>query len=41
MLPAQGGFVELSFKEPGTYTFVNHIMSLAEAGAHGKIEVTN
>ena len=41
MLPAQGGFVELSFKEPGTYTFVNHVMSLAEAGAHGKIEVTN
>ena len=40
LLPAQGGFVELSFSEPGTYTFVNHIMSLAEAGAHGKIEVT-
>lgn len=37
---AQGGFVELSFKEPGHYPVVNHVMSLAERGAHGHVEVT-
>ena len=37
---AQGGFVELSFKEPGHYPFVNHVMTLAERGAHGHFEVT-
>ena len=37
---AQGGFVELAFKEPGTYPFVNHAMSLAERGAHSLFVVT-
>ena len=27
LLPAQGGFVEMTFDEPGTYTFVNHVMT--------------
>lgn len=38
--PAQGGFVEMTFNEPGTYSFVNHIMTDAEKGQHGKIVVT-
>ncbi|MDQ2638602.1 MAG: hypothetical protein M3Y83_17190, partial [Actinomycetota bacterium] len=37
---AQGGFVELSFEQPGHYPFVNHAMVDAERGAHGVIEVT-
>lgn len=37
--PAQGGFVETVFVEPGHYPFVSHIMSDAEAGAHGIVEV--
>jgi len=37
--PAQGGFVELVFDEPGRYPFVNHVMVDAERGAHGIIEV--
>lgn len=37
---AQGGFVELTFDEPGTYTFVNHIMTHAERGQHGLIKVS-
>jgi nitrite reductase (NO-forming) len=36
---AQGGFVELSFGQAGNYPFVSHIMSDAEKGARGVIEV--
>jgi len=38
--PAQGGFVELSFRHPGHYPFVSHLMTDAERGAHGIIQVT-
>ncbi|WP_328825421.1 multicopper oxidase domain-containing protein [Tomitella gaofuii] len=38
--PAQGGFVEMTFTEPGTYSFVDHVMSDAERGARGRIVVT-
>jgi nitrite reductase (NO-forming) len=38
--PSQGGFVELSFPEPGRYPFVSHVMVDAERGAHGTFEVT-
>ena len=38
--PAQGGFVELTFDEPGDYSFISHIMSDAEKGASGIIHVT-
>lgn len=37
---AQGGFVEMVFTEPGTYTFVNHNFAAAERGARGQITVT-
>jgi nitrite reductase (NO-forming) len=37
---AQGGFVELTFPEPGTYPFVSHVMVDAERGAHGLFEVS-
>ena len=37
---AQGGFVEMVFEEPGTYTFVNHNFAAAERGARGQIVVT-
>lgn len=40
LLAAQGGFVEFTPVEEGTYTFVNHIMTLAEKGARGQIRVT-
>jgi nitrite reductase (NO-forming) len=40
LLPAQGGYVELSFDEPGHYPFVSHVMVDAERGAHGVFEVT-
>ena len=40
LMPAQGGFVETVFAEPGTYALVDHDMRHAEAGAHGKIVVT-
>jgi nitrite reductase (NO-forming) len=36
---AQGGFVELSFPEPGDYPFVSHLMIDAERGAHGLFRV--
>jgi nitrite reductase (NO-forming) len=36
---AQGGFVELTFSEAGRYPFVSHIMSDAEMGARGILEV--
>jgi nitrite reductase (NO-forming) len=35
LAPAQGGFVELTFPEPGHYPFVSHRMVDAERGAHG------
>ena len=38
--PAQGGFVELSFRQAGHYPFVSHLMVDAERGAHGIIDVT-
>lgn len=38
--PAQGGFVELTFPEAGTYPFVTHVMSDAEKGAGGRVLVT-
>ena len=37
---AQGGFVELTFTEPGSYAIVNHAMTLAERGAHGHFQVS-
>lgn len=37
--PAQGGFVELTFRQPGNYPFVSHLMVDAERGAHGIIRV--
>lgn len=39
LLASQGGFVEFSPREAGTYSFVNHQMTDAEIGAHGKIVV--
>lgn len=39
--PAQGGFVELVFPEPGDYPFVTHIMADAERGAKGLFEVAD
>jgi nitrite reductase (NO-forming) len=41
LAPGQGGFVELSFPEPGRYPFVSHVMVDAERGAHGVFEVTD
>ena len=41
LLPAQGGFVELTFPEPGRYPFVSHVMVDAERGAHGIFHVTD
>ncbi|KUG58295.1 copper oxidase [Serinicoccus chungangensis] len=40
LMAAQGGFVELTFSEPGSYPFVSHVMADAERGAHGVIQVT-
>ena len=40
LAPAQGGFVEMTFPEPGHYPFVSHVMVDAERGAHGLFEVT-
>ncbi|HET9498631.1 MAG TPA: multicopper oxidase domain-containing protein [Marmoricola sp.] len=37
--PAEGGFVELEFGEPGHYPFVSHVMVDAERGAHGLFRV--
>lgn len=39
LFPSQGGFVELSFSEPGSYPFVSHAMVDAERGAHGVVMV--
>ena len=41
LAPGQGGFVELSFPEPGHYPFVSHVMVDAERGAHGVFHVTD
>ncbi|TFD61745.1 copper oxidase [Cryobacterium suzukii] len=41
LAPAQGGFVELTLTEAGTYPFVSHVMSDAEKGARGLIVVTD
>lgn len=38
--PGQGGFVELTFPEPGQYPFVSHLMIDAERGAYGLFDVT-
>nr|WP_179665501.1 multicopper oxidase domain-containing protein [Nocardioides panaciterrulae] len=38
--PAQGGFVELTFHRPGHYPFVSHLMTDAERGGHGVVEVS-
>ncbi|WP_347354685.1 multicopper oxidase domain-containing protein [Intrasporangium sp.] len=40
LLPAQGGFVELTFPAAGHYSIVNHIMTDAERGARGTFAVT-
>jgi nitrite reductase (NO-forming) len=40
LAPAQGGFVEMTFPEPGHYPFVSHVMVDAERGAHGLFAVT-
>ena len=37
---AQGGFVELTPREPGHYAFVTHAMADAERGARGVLSVT-
>jgi len=39
LTPAQGGFVELAFPQPGHYPFVTHAMVDAERGAHGIVHV--
>ncbi|WP_199424141.1 multicopper oxidase domain-containing protein [Actinotalea solisilvae] len=41
LLPAAGGFVELTFPEPGHYPVVSHVMVDAERGAHGHVLVTD
>lgn len=41
LMPAQGGFVELTFDEAGTYPFVSHVMSDAEKGARGLFVVAD
>lgn len=40
LAPAQGGFVEMEFPEPGRYTFVDHSFADAEMGATGYLDVT-
>lgn len=37
---AQGGFVEGTFPAAGHYSFVDHDMRHAEAGAHGMVKVS-
>ena len=39
LVPAQGGFVELTFPEAGTYPLLSHVMVDAERGAHGVFQV--
>jgi nitrite reductase (NO-forming) len=38
--PAQGGFVETEFHQPGHFVMVDHDMRRGEAGARGVVEVT-
>lgn len=38
---AQGGFVETVFPEAGRYPFVSHLMTDAERGAHGFVQVAD
>ncbi len=40
LAPAQGGYVETVFPEPGHYPFVDHDVLHGEAGAHGMFQVT-
>ncbi|NUR08820.1 MAG: multicopper oxidase domain-containing protein [Nocardioidaceae bacterium] len=40
LAPAQGGFVEMTFPQPGHYPFVSHAFVDAERGAHGFFEVS-
>ena len=40
LAPSQGGFVELTFPEAGSYPFITHAVSDAERGAHGLVRVT-
>jgi nitrite reductase (NO-forming) len=40
LAPAQGGFVETVFPEPGRYPFTDHDMRQGESGAHGIFAVT-
>ncbi|MEU0830301.1 hypothetical protein [Streptomyces sp. NPDC005969] len=40
MAPAQGGFVETAFPGAGHYSFVDHDMRHAKAGAMGMVEVS-
>lgn len=40
LAPAQGGFVEMKFLEPGSYVFVNHDFAELERGAKGIIKVS-
>ncbi|GAA3768051.1 multicopper oxidase domain-containing protein [Microbacterium kribbense] len=40
LMPAQGGFVELTFPEAGHYPFISHFMIDADRGAHGIFDVT-
>lgn len=37
---AQGGFVELTFPEPGDYPFLDHQLRHADTGAAGTFTVT-
>lgn len=39
LAPAQGGFVEMTFPEPGHYSIMDHDLRHAENGAHGVVEV--
>lgn len=39
LLPAQGGFVETTFDDPGMYAIVSHRFADANEGALGKIQV--
>ncbi|MBS9533450.1 multicopper oxidase domain-containing protein [Mycobacterium sp. M1] len=40
LAPAQGGFVEMTFPEPGHYMIMDHDLRHAENGARGMFEVT-
>ena len=39
LAPSQGGFVELTLPQAGHYPFVSHIMTNAEHGEHGILQV--